>query len=176
MKNNSSKKALQIVIPILIVVLVAGIWGVKKLQKEDSPVASGTNPDFALDFTGDNLDVEKLKSYGLPIIIEFGATWCPPCKQMAPILKELNSELQNKAIILSVDTDRNPQSSRKYNFQYIPTQIFINADGTPYLPSDSGKYNIEPVYGAGGNLLYSTHTGVLSKNDMLEMLAEMGMK
>lgn len=56
----------------------------------------GGNPDFSL-YVTEKIDLEKLKSYGLPIIIDFGADSCIPCKEMAPVLLELNAGLRGKA-------------------------------------------------------------------------------
>jgi thioredoxin 1 len=187
---NNGKLILKIVVPLLLVCVVVGIWAVKTIQKSNNasinPTSAQTdlsgstgasaNPDFALNVTNNNLDIEKLKSYGLPIIIEFGAEWCSPCKQMAPIIKALNEELQGKAIVRFVNTDENQKTSQAYNFQYIPTQLFINADGTPYNPANAAAMQMDLKYDSKTNeLLYTTHTGTLTKAQLLDILEEMGM-
>ena len=56
-----------------------------------------------------------------PVLIDFYADWCGPCKTMSPIIQELKSELGGKARILKIDVDRNPQLSGKLGVQSIPT-------------------------------------------------------
>ena len=101
--NAGSKKsiAIKILIPVLLVCIVLGIWAVKNAQKDTDSLVS-ENSDFTLHVI-EALDLEKLKSYGLPIVIDFGADSCIPCKEMAPVLKELNEDFQGKAIIKFVD-------------------------------------------------------------------------
>ncbi len=176
---------LKIIIPILIVILVATIGFVKNSQHSfldksnlsDTTVATEiTNPDFAYSVKG-SLDIAKLKSYNLPIIIEFGAEWCEPCKTMAPIVTSLNDELQGKAIVRFVNTDDRVNISESYDFQYIPTQVFINADGTPYNPSNAAAMQMDLHYDkVTGALAYTTHTDTLTKQQLLDILNEMGMK
>lgn len=132
------------------------------------------NPDFDLNYTNDT-DLEKLKSYGLPIIIDFGAEWCGPCQELAPIIDELNEELRGKAIIKFVDTDSKLGIIGNYDFQYIPMQIFINSEGNPYIHSNDEEW--ESKYDPDTNeLLYTMHTGVLQKDVFLNILKEMGME
>lgn len=140
----------------------------------ESPPAD--SPDYAL-AADDNINLKKLKSYGLPIIIEFGAEWCGPCQIMAPIIEELNKELRGKAIVKYYDTDKNQTFAQNYNFQYIPTQLFIQADGTPFNPSDAAEREIETYNDPQtGEHLFTTHTGTLTKQELMDILKEMGMK
>ena len=67
-------------------------------------------------------------------MIDFGANSCIPCKEMAPILKTLNAEMQGKAIIKFVDVWKNTDAANDFPVQVIPTQVLIAADGTPYAP------------------------------------------
>ncbi len=188
--ENKNNLALKIIIPVLLVLVVAGIWAVKTIQDKDElndtasivqTDAQGNtevtgNPDFAYAVTGE-FNIEKLKSYGLPIVIEFGADWCGPCKQMKPILTALNKELLGKAIVRTVDTDEYGSQLSDYNFQYIPTQIFINADATPYNPANAAQMQMDLHYDSVTNeLSYTTHTGTLTKQELLDILNEMGMK
>ncbi len=188
--ENKKNLALKIIIPLLLVFVVAGIWAAKTVVEKNElddaysivlTDAQGnteinSNPDFAYAVTGE-FDVEKLKSYGLPIVIEFGADWCAPCKQMKPILTALNKELLGKAIVRTVDTDKYGNQLSDYNFQYIPTQIFINADGTPYSPANAAKIQMDLHYDSvTKEHSYTTHTGTLTKQELLDILNEMGMK
>lgn len=175
--NGDKGLLIKILVPTLILFVVVGIWIFNNLPGSPADKAETGNPDFALNVT-DKLDVEKLKSYNLPIILEFGADWCAPCKEMAPIIEALNSELRGKAIVRFIDTDKYGQFASAYNFQYIPTQVFINAQGLPFDPDSLGyggaawNKQLDPVT---GEHLYTTHTGTLTKEELLNILREMGM-
>ena len=60
-----------------------------------------------------------------PVLVDFYATWCAPCKMLNPILKELYSELNGKAIIIKIDVDKNPKAAETYSIQGVPTMILF---------------------------------------------------
>jgi thioredoxin 1 len=61
----------------------------------------------------------------LPVIVDFWAPWCTPCKMVAPILDTLAKEYAGKVVIAKVDTDENHEWAGKYGVQGIPTMLFI---------------------------------------------------
>ncbi len=76
----------------------------------------------------DNLPDESVVGQGTPVLLELGAHWCPPCRQMTPILNELAAE-QKAFIVAFVDIDESKEIAAYYGVQTIPTQIFFDPDG-----------------------------------------------
>ena len=67
---------------------------------------------------------------GKPVLVDFWAEWCGPCKQLGPVLDELASELGDKITVAKVNIDQNPESPQKYGVRGIPTLILFK-DGKP---------------------------------------------
>ena len=62
-----------------------------------------------------------------PVLVDFYATWCGPCKAMAPAIEAIGKEVQGSARVLKIDVDRNPAVASKYQIQAVPTlAIFKN--------------------------------------------------
>jgi len=61
----------------------------------------------------------------LPVIVDFWAPWCTPCKMVAPMLEKLAKEQAGKLVVAKVNTDENPNWATQYGVQGIPTMLFI---------------------------------------------------
>ena len=68
---------------------------------------------------GDMIRSEK------PVLVDLSAEWCGPCKMMAPILKQAKDAVGDKATIIKVDIDRNPEAARQFGIQGVPTLILF---------------------------------------------------
>lgn len=64
------------------------------------------------------------------VLVDFFATWCPPCKMMHPVIEELSQEYEGKAKVVQVDVDKNPRLAMRYSIMSVPTFI-VFSDGTP---------------------------------------------
>lgn len=73
---------------------------------------------------------ELLTASDLPVLVDFYATWCGPCKMMAPILEQVNQQIKGKLRIVKIDTDRYPQLASRYNIEALPTLVLFK-NGEP---------------------------------------------
>lgn len=65
-----------------------------------------------------------------PVLVDFHATWCGPCKMMSPILKEVKDNVGDAVSVIKVDVDKNPQAAAMYQVQGVPTLILFK-NGEP---------------------------------------------
>jgi len=70
-------------------------------------------------------DFERHIQGSKPVVVDFFAEWCGPCKMMPPILKEVKSSVGDGATILKMDIDKNPEYARRFGVQAVPTLIIF---------------------------------------------------
>ncbi|MFW2177718.1 MULTISPECIES: thioredoxin [unclassified Moraxella] len=77
---------------------------------------------------GDDTFGKAVLESDVPVLVDFWATWCGPCKAIAPILDELSTQYEGKARIVKVDVDQNPALASQYGIRSIPT-LFVFKNG-----------------------------------------------
>ena len=85
--------------------------------------------DQVVHVSDDEFEAQVLKS-DVPVLVDFWAEWCGPCKMIGPMLEELAGELKDKLTVAKVDIDSNPMSPTNYAVRGIPTLILFK-DGKP---------------------------------------------
>jgi thioredoxin len=68
---------------------------------------------------------EKVLDSKMPVLVDFWAAWCGPCRMIAPFVEELAREYAGKAVVAKLDTDANPQTPMSYGIMGIPTLLFF---------------------------------------------------
>ena len=85
-----------------------------------------TSSDSIIHASDSSFDMDVLKS-DLPVLVDFWAEWCGPCKMIAPVLSHLAVEYAGRLKVVKVDVDSNPETATRYRIRGIPTLIFFKA-------------------------------------------------
>lgn len=98
---------------------------------------------------------KKMKTFneiinsGKPVLVDFFAEWCGPCKAMAPILKEVKDKMGEKATIIKIDVDKNQEAAAAYQIRSVPTLLLFK----------------------NGRVVWKT-SGVVSANDLIKLFEQ----
>ncbi len=147
---------------VLGILVAPGLWGmggkIEPLQDQTiseppakEPLQAQTIPEPPAN-TGE--DLKKALQSGKPVLVDFGANKCIPCRQIRPILREIGKEYVGKANVLIIDVWQMPQLAREYRIQLIPTLVFWDPTGKEIF----------------------RHMGAWDKNSMIQKLKEAGME
>lgn len=169
MKQNKLIKAGVI---FLVVVLVGTVYFFKNQSDEN-----GVNEAYSFEVT--SFDLEALKAQGMPIMLDFGSHDCGPCQVMAPDLIAVEELVRHQAIVTFADVWKYPAAANDYPISVIPSQIFYNQDGTPFVPSAQLAKEIEfTMYSTKdtNEHVFTIHQGILTKAQMLAIFGEMGVE
>jgi thioredoxin 1 len=79
---------------------------------------------MALEVNDTNFDEVVLKS-DMPVMVDFWAEWCGPCRMIAPFVEEISKEFEGKALVVKCDVDNSPGVSTKFGIRNIPTILFF---------------------------------------------------
>lgn len=101
-----------------------------------------------LRLTDANFDCEVSNST-IPVLIDFWASWCPPCKMVEPVLEELACEYDGRIKVLKLNVDQNPKIASKYRIHGVPSFVLLNSDK-----------------------ILQQRTGAQSKNQLKEMIMQ----
>src|SRR5688500_1166527 len=100
----------------------------RKTMKFNKQVKEGIQSNMTtepIQVTDDAFEKVVMQS-AVPVIVDFWAPWCNPCKMIAPTLEKLAKEQEGKLIVAKVNTDENPEWMNKFGVQGIPTLLFVS--------------------------------------------------
>ncbi len=100
----------------------------EKIRKEKLKKLMDKMKEIEIEVSDENFDEKVIeKSKEVPVIVDFWATWCPPCVMLSPILEKLAKEYNGKLILAKLNVDKNPQTSMRYGIMSIPAvKMFKN--------------------------------------------------
>lgn len=121
-----------LVTALFVCICASGSTRGKKAEEKSSPVTELTSDTFKTTIC--DITKEDAKFLGeRPAIVDFTATWCGPCRKLAPILEELAEEYKGKVDIYKVDVDKCGDLAKAFRISSIPALLFIPEDGTPQM-------------------------------------------
>lgn len=100
---------------------------VSSVAKTDAVRTSADKDESSVLWKFDNGKLTSVS--GLPLVVDFSATWCPPCQQLKPVFERLADEYREKVTMVSIDVDEYPEIASEFGVSSIPALFFISPDG-----------------------------------------------
>jgi len=105
----------------LVIMALSIIYSCSSGVKGNNSVATGNE----LKIVNDMGSFNEIINSSTPVLVDFYADWCAPCKMMAPILHQVSREMEGKVKVIKVNVDKNEDAARKYQIRSIPTMILF---------------------------------------------------
>lgn len=184
-------KGIKFILLSLVILSVVGVILLKYYvdNKENTVgnkivLESGTAEPFSLEGVDEdlidleNFDLERLTSHGKPVLIDFRADWCIPCRTFDPILEKVQEEMKDEVIIQSIDVDDHLGIVVQYPVRFIPTQILFGASGKPFIPDENrlGFYGFIQYSDKESGLdetALTVHEGIMTEQQLRRLIEEM---
>jgi thioredoxin 1 len=108
----------------LAIAAILPLLGMGGCQDSSHPTGSDSHPTNLVTLTEANFQAEVL-SASKPVLVDFWATWCGPCKVLAPVIEEIANEYSGRIVVGKVDVDAAPALAERYGIQAIPTVLLF---------------------------------------------------
>ena len=140
--------------PLVVVDAFSGarMMGIKRFDAKSGMVSLPRSSEFRLYSTPQqkpfkNFD-DMLSKLECPVLVDFYAQWCGPCKMMQPVLEDIAGRMEDKIKVAKVDTDRSPRLGAKYQVEALPTLILFNKGEVieryiGYMTADELEYAVQ---------------------------------
>lgn len=106
---------------IFVILVLSTIYSCGTGVKGNNSVVAGNE----LKIINDMGNFNEIINGNTPVLVDFYADWCAPCKMMAPIMQQVSREMEGKVKVIKVDVDKNEDVARKYQIRSIPTMILF---------------------------------------------------
>lgn len=117
------------IVKVLLVAAILGLmaWVVisQGLLNRGSPAAAGAQSGVVPVVLTDSDFATTIAGTDKPVLVDFWAEWCPPCKMMAPAIDGLASDMGDRAVVAKLDVDRSPATAKKYKISALPTIVIF---------------------------------------------------
>lgn len=114
-------------IQTLILTILIGMGTAFAQEKTDVKIEELTTATFKQKVWNYEKSKEFSRISKLPVILDFHATWCRPCKMLAPHLQDIQNRYKGKLIVYKIDVDKEPELARLFKIQAMPTIVFVNS-------------------------------------------------
>lgn len=116
------------IIPFLLIAFLAFSVQTQAQQgKKDVKIVELTSQSFKQKVWNFDSNKSFLRVGNLPVILDFYATWCPPCKKLSPLMQAIQNKYAGKLVIYKIDVDKEPKLASLFKIEAMPTMVFMNS-------------------------------------------------